>query len=193
MSRLLPGTLKYSWYKYCKALHLIKALVFINEVTEGSIDQAFCFMSWRFSPLLLLSLSHIPTLCTALSLPLSLLPQMTLSLMHIFSGSHTSLLSQDICAALQVACLLVDDPLFCLSLTLFMFLSLLYIFSLCCFGSSTGLVLTAAQLAGLSERELALFDSVKWSTCWSKWGAQCSVTERTRRSGWGWVCCSGCL
>lgn len=45
LSRLLPGTLKYSWYKYCKALRLIKALVFINEVTEGSIDQAFCFMS----------------------------------------------------------------------------------------------------------------------------------------------------
>lgn len=45
VSGLLPGTLKYSWYKYCKALRLIKALVFINEVTEGSIDQAFCFMS----------------------------------------------------------------------------------------------------------------------------------------------------
>lgn len=45
LSGLLPGTLKYSWYKYCKALRLIKALVFINEVTEGSIDQAFCFMS----------------------------------------------------------------------------------------------------------------------------------------------------
>lgn len=44
-SGLLPGTLKYSWYKYCKTLRLIKALVFINEVTEGSIDQAFCFMS----------------------------------------------------------------------------------------------------------------------------------------------------
>lgn len=40
MSGLLPGTLKYSWYKYCKAIRLIKALVFINEVTEGSIDQA---------------------------------------------------------------------------------------------------------------------------------------------------------
>ena len=45
VSGLLPGTLKYSWYKYCKALRLIKALVFINEVTEGSIDQGFCFMS----------------------------------------------------------------------------------------------------------------------------------------------------
>lgn len=44
-SGLVLGTLKYSWYKYCKALRLIKALVFINEVTEGSIDQAFCFMS----------------------------------------------------------------------------------------------------------------------------------------------------
>lgn len=50
-SGFLPGTLKYSWYKYCKALRLIKALVFINEVTEGSIDQAFHFILGRFYPL----------------------------------------------------------------------------------------------------------------------------------------------
>lgn len=47
-SGLLLGALKYSWYKYCKALFLIKVPGLFNEVTEGSIDQAFCFMPWRF-------------------------------------------------------------------------------------------------------------------------------------------------
>lgn len=49
-SGLLLGTLKYSWYKYCKALYLIKVPALFNEVTEGSIDQAFCFMPWTFLP-----------------------------------------------------------------------------------------------------------------------------------------------
>lgn len=47
-SGLLLGALKYSWYKYCKAPYLIKVPCRFNEVTEGSIDQAFCFMPWRF-------------------------------------------------------------------------------------------------------------------------------------------------
>lgn len=42
---------------------------------------------------------------------LSALHWMTLSLIHIFSGSHASFPSQDVLAALCVACLLVDDPL----------------------------------------------------------------------------------
>lgn len=49
------------------SLCLIKVLVFINEVTEGSIDQAFRFMSWRFS---LLSLSHVPARFRSLGDPL---------------------------------------------------------------------------------------------------------------------------
>lgn len=120
LSVLLPGTLKYSWYKYCKALRLIKALVFINEVTEGSIDQAFCFMSWRFSSPPLLSLSHIPILCTFLSHTHTL--NDCLSLIHTLSGSQTSFYSEDVLASLQVACLLGDLVIF---LNLFMFLSLL--------------------------------------------------------------------
>lgn len=58
MSGLLLGTLKYSWYKYCKAPYLIKVPALFNEVTEGSIDQAFCFIPWRVPPYTFLSLQH---------------------------------------------------------------------------------------------------------------------------------------
>lgn len=66
MSQFLLGTLKYLWYKYCKALRLIKALVFINEVTKGSIDQAFFFMpGGLLSSATTLFVTHSDTLCSS--------------------------------------------------------------------------------------------------------------------------------
>lgn len=125
-------------------------------------------MSWRFSPPPLLSLSHIATLCSALSPS----PWVTPFLMQHIQWLYKLALRRRTCCFTS-----------CLFISRWPSLSacvMLFHVSLGCFGSSAGLILTADQLAGMSERELALSDLVKWSTCWSKWGAQCSVTKRTR-------------
>ncbi len=54
--------------------------------------------------------------------------------------------------------LLVDDPLFSVSLSIFSCFPCRSAFSLGCFGSSTGLVLLAVQLASLSEGELEVLE-----------------------------------
>lgn len=162
MSGLLPGTLKYSWYKYCKAIRLIKALVFINEVTEGSIDQAFCFMSWRLSPLPLLSLSPIASL-SLLFLHLTLTP----SLIHILSGSQASFQSQDTAYSLLCKSHVYYQMTLCLSLSPSFHVSITPL----AVRAALVWVLMAAQLVSLSERELALFDLAKWSARRPKWEA----------------------
>lgn len=63
-----------------------------------------------FSSATSLFVSHFHTLYYA-TLSLSLFHRMTLTLMQVFSNSHTRFLSQDVLAALHVSCLLADDPL----------------------------------------------------------------------------------
>lgn len=166
-SRLLLGTLKYSWYKYCKALCLIKVLVFINEVTEGSIDQPFCFMSWR-SPL---------SLCLALCS--TLFHWTSLSLIEILNGSHTSVFSRDVLASSCVNCLLVEKFLSLSRSRSFHVPVVLRLFSLGCSGSCTGLVLISQPVwGGVGSSRGPLNIRVKWQnkTQWTGW-ACCSVSS----------------